>query len=106
MVMNKLRRARILPLIFLLCSSLAAFMLWTKSSAYRNRAQGRDSQELAKAVQQLEGLRQKYAKTRSVHISADARIDLYGANRRSGSGSYEYWAQDHRYKMMVHTAKR
>jgi hypothetical protein len=62
-----------------------------------------ENQNKAKSIEKLEGLRQKYATARSVHIAATARITLYGENFRTGTGSYEYWAEGDRYRTKCHT---
>src|SRR5438067_4345912 len=62
-----------------------------------------NKQAKASMVEQLDATRQKYAVVQSVHIKATVKIDLYGASRKSGNGSYEYWAEGDRYKVQCRT---
>lgn len=106
MTTRKIRWVRItlLVLAVLLLSSATTFVIWpairnSGSTVYLSGA----NQTRTKALEKLERFRQGYATARSVHIAADAKIILYGANFRVGNGSYEYWADGDRYKIKCHT---
>ena len=92
-------------LVVLLISCLAATVIvWGATrSLRRNADQVKSDDAKTRSVEKLERLRQKYADVRSVHIAAKATIYLYGANARSGSGSYEYWADGERYRIKCST---
>lgn len=58
-----------------------------------------------KAVRSLERARDKYVAVKSVHLVADVKLTLYGTDFRTGSGTYEYWAEGDRYKIKSRTDK-
>jgi hypothetical protein len=60
-------------------------------------------QEADAAARGLDKLREKYAAVESVHLSADVKLAVYGADFRVGSGAYEYWAQGDRYRIKSRT---
>ena len=83
--------------------AVIAVLVWAARNTSRTASQ---LNVKAKSIEKLEKLRQKYATVGSVHIVADAQITFYGANPRSGAGSYEYWVAGDRYKMKVHSDGR
>ncbi|HLL69890.1 MAG TPA: hypothetical protein VK363_00570 [Pyrinomonadaceae bacterium] len=58
-----------------------------------------------KAVRSLERMREKYVAVKSVHLVADVKLTLYGSDFRTGSGTFEYWAEGERYKIKSRTDK-
>jgi hypothetical protein len=84
--------------VAVMCLSSAVAMLLTSYAAQNVN----DSQSKEKSVQALDQLRGKYAAINSVHLVADAKVSIYGVN---GTGTFEYWAEDKRYKIKSHTDK-
>lgn len=106
MVLENIRwsqSARVLVLLSISCLTATVIVWGATRSSRRQADQAKSDEAQTKAVQKLEGLRQKYAAVRSVHIAAKAIIHLDGANARSGSGSYEYWADGERYRIKCYT---
>ena len=59
--------------------------------------------EKTRLARDLEELHQKYARVRSVHMVATAKISVFEDGVREGSGSFEFWADDDRYRTSCHT---
>jgi len=100
----KWRRSTATFLVVVILLAAATVIVWaTARNSTRSTYQAAGNEIKTRSVEKLEGLRKKYATARSVHITASAQIILYGANSRSGTGTYEYWAEGDRYKMKCHT---
>jgi len=87
---------------------LPFLLLWavlsaTLASAERTNIE--DGQEKEKAVRNLERMREKYSAVRSVHLAAVFKMTIYGKDSRTGSGTYEYWAEGDRYRIKSLTGK-
>lgn len=108
MIAKNVRWRRVATRLVIVCTAVAAatVMVWAAKNSSRIAYQGNGKDTKTKSVEKLERLRQKYATLSSVHIVADVQITLYGPNSRSGTGTYEYWAQGDRYKMKCHTDDR
>jgi hypothetical protein len=78
-------------------SIVVTTLLTSYASQNVNNAQSKE-----KSVRALDQLRGKYAAINSVHLIADAKISIYGVN---GTGTFEYWAEDTRYKIKSHADK-
>jgi hypothetical protein len=96
-----LYRAFLALLTLAICGGVTLLVLLpTKSKPVEQPA---TDQEKNKVARELEELHQKYARIRSVHILATVKISLYDGGLREGSGSFEYWADDNRYRIACHT---
>lgn len=110
MTYKDIKRIRTVLLTVLLLTPFVAVAVitwatgaWTSGNVLQQTV---GNARVAESVEKLERVRQKYAAARSVHLLATAQISFFGANPRSGSGSYEYWAEGNRYKMKIHADAR
>ena len=96
-----LHRALLVLLTLAICGGVTRLILLpTKSKAAEQPV---TDLEKHKAARDLEELHQKYGRIRSVHITATAKITFYDGGLREGSGSFEFWADDNRYRTTCRT---
>ena len=84
------------------CAVVVALLIWlpTRSKQLQPLAA---TDEKSKPARDLEELHEKYARVRSVHMVATAKISIYENRILEGSGSFEYWAEGNRYRTSCHT---
>ncbi|HEV2800089.1 MAG TPA: hypothetical protein VGW12_06320 [Pyrinomonadaceae bacterium] len=85
--------------VLLIATTAATLILLTVAS--RNSV-GADRE---KAIRHLERIREKYSGIRSIHLTADVKIAIYGNDFRAGGGTYEFWAENDRYRIRSRTDK-
>lgn len=93
------RTGIVFSVVIALSATIATFIVLASSA---RMGTGADKE---KAVRGLERMREKYVAVKSVHLVADVKITLYGNDFRTGSGTYEYWAEGDRYKIKSRTDK-
>ena len=81
---------------------VVALLLWLSNRAKQTEPLITDA-ITAKSTSDLEELHQKYARVRSVHVVATAKISIYEGQIREGTGSFEYWAEGNRYRTNCRT---
>lgn len=93
------RTGIVFSVVIALSATIATLLVL--ASSQRN-ATGADKE---KAVRSLERVRDKYFAVKSVHLAADVKLTMYGSDFRTGSGTYEYWAEGDRYRIKSRTDK-
>jgi len=84
------------------CGVVVTLLVWLPIRAKRSQLAAAND-EKAKPAQDLEGLHEKYARVRSVHMVATAKITIYQGRIVEGNGRFEYWAEGNRYRTSCHT---
>lgn len=95
------RTSIVFAIVLALSATIAAFIVLASAE----RAETGEDKGKEKAVRSLERMREKYSAVRSVHLAADVKITIYGKDFRTGSGTYEYWAEGDRYRIKSRTDK-
>lgn len=96
-----LHHALLALLTLIVCGGVTLLVLLpTKTKLVEQTATDHDKN---KATRDLEELHQKYARIRSVHIIATAKISFYDGGLREGAGAIEYWADDNRHRTTCRT---
>jgi hypothetical protein len=91
-----------LSLLAITVSGVIALLVWLPNKS-RQRESSAANDELTKPARDLEELHQKYARVRSVHLIATAKISIYEDQIREGTGTFEYWAEGNRYRTNCRT---
>jgi hypothetical protein len=97
------KTARMAVLLLLVLCSATVVIVWAASKNSFHRLAQKTNEAKERSVEKLEVHRQRLARLRSIHMQASARIEIYGDNPKSGTGSYEYWAAGKLYKIRCHT---
>jgi hypothetical protein len=95
------RTSIVFAIVLALSATIAVFIVLASAE----RTERGDDQGKEKAVRSLERMREKYSAVRSVHLAADVKMTIYGNDFRTGSGTYEYWAEGDRYRIKSRTDK-
>jgi len=84
------------------CGVVITLLLWLPSRSKQPQPSAAND-EKAKSARHLEALHEKYARVRSVHMVATAKINIYQGGILEGTGTFEYWAEGNRYRTRCHT---
>lgn len=101
MTNGKSHRIPLALLALIVCGAVVALLVWLPDRSKQPQASAAD--EKTKPARDLEELHQKYARVRSVHVRATAKITIYEGGVREGTGTFEYWAEGDRYRTICHT---
>ena len=93
------RTGMVFALLLAFSATIAVFIVLASNASTETG----DDKGKEKAVRSLERVREKYSAVRSVHLVADFKMTIYGDDFRTGSGSYEYWAEGDRYRTKSRT---
>jgi hypothetical protein len=100
MISNKLHPVFVILVTLSFCGVIT-LLIWLPTKS--REALPAADQETTKSARDLEELHQKYTRVRSVHMVATAKISLYEDGLKDGTGTFEYWAEDNRYRTACRT---
>jgi hypothetical protein len=119
MTISKPQRFSLTVLTLTLVCGIAVLLVWGAARSRRSSQEVsrdnvtvksvRSTQEVStdnvtvKVARDLEDLRQRYSRVRSVHVYATAKIIIYEERIREGAGSFEYWVDGDRYRINCRT---
>jgi len=92
-----------LALLTLTVCGVITLLVWLPTRSRQVEQASADDEKTKSARADLEALHQKYARVRSVHLIATAQISIYEDRVREGTGSFEYWAENNRYRTSCRT---
>ena len=78
------------------CGVVVTLLVWLPTRSKQPQLSAAND-EKTKPARVLEELHEKYARVRSVHMIATAKISIYQGRIVKGNGSFEYWAEGNRY---------
>jgi len=67
---------------------------------------GAQEREKERAARSLGKLRERYAAVKTAHVSASVKLAVYGKEFRAGTGTFEYWVEDERYRVRSRTDRQ
>jgi hypothetical protein len=102
MTNGKSRRITLALLALTVCGAVVALLVWLPDSSKQPQASAAEDGK-TKSARDLEEVHQKYARVRSVHVVATAKITIYEDGVREGTGYFEYWAEGDRYRTNCRT---
>jgi hypothetical protein len=89
-------------LALFVCGVVVTLLVWLPTRSKQPLPSAANDPK-TKSTRDLEELHEKYARVRSVHMVATARISIYQGRGLEGAGRFEYWAEGNRYRSTCHT---
>jgi hypothetical protein len=102
MTNGKSHRIFLALLALFVCGVVVTLLVWLPTRSKQPQPSAAND-EKTKPARELEELHEKYARVRSVHMVATAKISIYQGRILEGTGSFEYWAEGNRYRTSCHT---
>jgi len=102
MTNGKSHRIFLALLALIVCGIVVTLLVWLPNRLKQLQPSAVDDGK-GKSARDLEELHQKYARVRSVHMIATAKINIYEGQVREGTGTVEYWAEGNRYRSNCRT---
>ena len=102
MTNGKSQRIFLALLALFVCGVVVTLLVWLPTRAKQSQPSGANDPK-TKPTHDLEELHEKYARVRSVHMVATAKISIYQGGIVEGGGRFEYWAEGNRYRTSCHT---
>ena len=99
---GKSQRIFLALLAVFVCGVVVTLLVWLPNRSQQPEPVVENS-EKAKSVHKLEELHEKYARVRSVHMVATAKISIFQGRIVEGNGRFEYWAEGNRYRTSSQT---
>lgn len=102
MTNGKSQRIFLALLALIVCGLVVGLLVWLPTRSKPSQPAAAND-EKSKPARDLEELHEKYARVRSVHLVATAKISIYQGSVLEGNGRFEYWAEGNRYRTACHT---
>lgn len=102
MTNGKSHRIFLALLALFVCGVVVTLLVWLPSRSKQPQPAAAN-EEKSKPARDLEELHGKYARVRSVHMIATAKISMYQDRIVEGTGRFEYWAEGNRYRTSCQT---
>src|SRR5215210_6145676 len=89
-------------LALFVCGVVITLLVWLPTRLKQPQPSAANDPK-TKSIRDLDELHEKYARVRSVHMVATARISIHQGRGLEGAGRFEYWAEGNRYRTTCHT---